>query len=360
MSKETRIVLRKIMQVSYSLATLCIVAAFILSMVNFPVHAERSEAAVLVFISGCSGCCDSISATVENNGQSVMESSTTYEVELHPQGGNWQVVGSGTIPILQPGDTYTISYNPNGVSGLYRFKVYQPAGSPQSGVIYSGTCSLDCSLPPDPTPTWTNSPTPVVTTVTPTSTFTMTPTPEEPTSTPEEPTETPETATPTPEDPSPTPEEPTPTPEGPTATPEEPTSTPEGPTATPEEPTPTPEGPTPTPQEPTPTPEGPTATPQEPTPTQEEPTEQPTMEPTQNPTEEPTGTAIIPVTGETPTPKPSQAATLAAPSVQSQQAVLIPVTGADHAEFPLKKILFNMGLCFFGLGLLIQGIRKVI
>ena len=151
-----------------------------------------------------------------------------------------------------------------------------------------------------------------------------TPTPETPT--PETPTpETPTPETPTPE--TPTPE--TPTPE--TPTPEAPTPTPEQPTATPTDPgtTPTPDDPqeTPTPGDPSPTPEDPTAT---------------------------------PGTDETPDPTPQP--TLPPPTSNDPPTILIPVTGMEIGNHsPIDKVqsvMFNMGLGFLGLGLVLQSLRK--
>ena len=156
-----------------------------------------------------------------------------------------------------------------------------------------------------------------------------TPTPETPT--PETPTpETPTPETPTPETPTPeTPTPETPTPE--TPTPEAPTPTPEQPTATPTDPgtTPTPDDPqeTPTPGDPSPTPEDPTAT---------------------------------PGTDETPDPTPQP--TLPPPTSNDPPTILIPVTGMEIGNHsPIDKVqsvMFNMGLGFLGLGLVLQSLRK--
>jgi hypothetical protein len=105
-------------------------------------------------------------------------------------------------------------------------------------------------------------------------------------------------------------------------------------TPTPEDPTPTPV--TPTPDDPTPTPEDPTATPlpDDPTPT--------------------------PQTDET--PDPTVAPTLPPPVSNDPPTVLIPVTGAEFGgDSPLRNVqsvLFNLGLSFLGLGLVLQSMRK--
>jgi hypothetical protein len=198
-----------------------------------------------------------------------------------------------------------------------------------------------------PTNTQTNTPPPD-------ETPTLTPTSEDPTPTP---TET-EVPTPTPTDtevPTPTPTDtvvPTPTPEDPTPTPV--TPTPEAPTPTPV--TPTPEDPTPTPSDPgtTPTPSDPgtTPTPSDPgtTPTPDLPEETPTPG-------DPTAT---PGTGETPDPTPQP--TLPPPTSNDPPTILIPVTGMEIGNHsPIDKVqsvMFNMGLGFLGLGLVLQSLRK--
>ena len=221
---------------------------------------------------------------------------------------------------------------------------------------------------------------------------TLTPTPEEPeeTPTPEVPEETP-----TPE----VPEE-TPTPEVPeeTPTPEVPEETP-----TPEVPeeTPTPEVPeeTPTPDpggELTPTPEAPDDTPTpdpggELTPTPEVPDDTPTPDPggELTPTPDPGGEITptsTPVSGENPTPTPGggeitvtvvaeaaslgtplaavDLATLPAPLAASDNALLIPVTGADLTGWQIlpvglhgwQTLFINFGFIFLGIAFVLQGL----
>lgn len=396
--------LRTASHISYLLGVLSIVLALSLSLVNFPVMAQNISGASLVASGGCSGGCNGISATFTNHGSGDMTEAVVYEVQSRVN-GVWIVVDSGTLGPLASGESQTVSYNPNNVSGTYRFKAYQPAGHPGSGVLYSSACKFECVLP-SPTPvTPTATPvTPTSTPVTPTFTPTFTSTPVTPTATPITPTSTPVTptstpvtptftptftstpVTATPQEPTPTPQEPTNTPTftstpvTPTATPITPTSTPV--TATPQEPTPTPQEPTSTPQEPTPTPQEPTstpvtATPQEPTPTPQEPTSTPS-----NPTETPVVTTT-PVTATpqepTPTPQepgttpqeptkvvtqvpPTKVPTLGVPSVVDQPSVLIPVTGGDMSPVsPLEaaqKVAFNLGLGFVGLGLVLQGLRR--
>ena len=130
-----------------------------------------------------------------------------------------------------------------------------------------------------------------------------------------------------------------------------PTNTPVSPTATftatntptntpiPDDPNPTPTN-TPIPDDPTPTN---TAVPEDPDPTNTPVPDEP--EPTEPP-----------VTEDTPEP------TLAPPVSNDPPAVLIPVTGIElGGNSPLSDLqnfVFNMGLTFLGLGLILQSVRK--
>lgn len=336
---NTRSGLRTAAHISYLLGVLSIVLAMSLSLVNFPVAAQTPPS--LTADGDCSGSCTSLSATFTNGGGD-MPSAVAYDV-LFRQAGSWVRVGGGSLGPLASGESQTVSYNPNNVSGNYRFQVTQPEGYEGSRRV-SSTCKIECVLPsptpqqPTNTPTFTN--TPVIPTNTP-EVPTLTPgtaTPQEPTLTPQQPTTTP--ATPTPQEPTPTPQQPTTTPEEPTATPV--TATPQDPTPTPQEPTVTPENPTETPVTTT-TPV--TATPQEPTPTPQEPGTTP-QEPTKEVTKVP----------------PTKVATLGVPAVVDDPGVLIPVTGGDMTPLsPLEaaqKVVFNLGLGFIGLGLVLQGLRR--
>jgi hypothetical protein len=383
MNSKTKKILQYINRSFYLLGVMGVLFALLLSTVNFPAAAQTASGSSLSFSGSCVGACDKVKVKICNTGSSDMSAPLYYEVYYSPFGDpqTGSLVYTATGPLLKKGHCTNIHYDPKSVSGFYAFKAYQVAGSPDLGIIWSGTCEVQCGVP-----TATNTFTPQ----TPTSTYT--PTPEDPTptftSTPEEPTPT-YTSTPTftstPEDPTPTftstPEEPTPTftstPEDPTptftSTPEEPTptytSTPEDPTptftSTPEEPTPTftstPEDPTPTftstPEEPTPTntstPEEPTATPEDPTPTPPENSPTPSLETPTTPTV-PSNTATP---GETP-----EVPTLPPPVQLDTPSVLIPVTGADLSMATpanqLQKTSFNFGLAFIGLGMVLQGIRR--
>jgi hypothetical protein len=191
-------------------------------------------------------------------------------------------------------------------------------------------------------------------------------TPVTPTNTPVTPTNTPVTPTNTPVTPTNTPITPTNTPVTPTNTPVTPTNTPTN-TAIPDDPDPSP---TPTnteePKDPDPTPTN-TDVPVDPTPTTtEDPNDpDPTNTPVPDETPDPTNTPVPdetpdptepPVTDETPEP------TLAPPDPDEPPTVLIPVTGVElPGNSPLsdvQNIVFNMGLSFLGIGLVLQSIRK--
>jgi hypothetical protein len=233
---------------------------------------------------------------------------------------------------IKAGDDFYYVDNPNGTDKLTKYDISHV-------VVYFNQYN---STPETPTPETPTPETPTPETPTPETPTPETPTPETPT--PETPTpETPTPETPTPE--TPTPE--TPTPE--TPTPETPTpETPTPETPTPE--TPTPE--TPTPENPSPTPEDPTGTPTDPgtTPTPDDPQETPTPG-------DPTPT---PPTDET--PDPTQPPTLPPPVTTTTPSVLIPVTGMEiGGDSPLDKVqsvMFNLGLGFLGLGLVLQSLRK--
>jgi len=213
----------------------------------------------LVFTAGCDANCTSVTGTVLNHG-SRMSGTTTYEIYYAASGNakNGSVVASGTIPALNANASYTITYNPQGVTGNYIIKVYQRPGHPGTGELWSDGCSINYCPRPTATPV-----TPTATPVTPTATpITPTATPVTPTATPVTPTATPVTPT-KPPAPTKTPVTPTATPVTPTATPVTPTATPVTPTATPVTPT-EPPAPTNTPVTPT-EPPAPTNTPVTPT-----------------------------------------------------------------------------------------------
>lgn len=103
------------------------------------------------------GTCELISAEVRNGRDSRdMRGSTTWELYWIASGNpkDGVVVASGTIPALDNGDSYTMSYNPadnpNGPDGEYMFKAYQRPDHPGTGVLWSGSISLEgCVLEPE-------------------------------------------------------------------------------------------------------------------------------------------------------------------------------------------------------------------
>ncbi len=390
--------LKLINQALYLVGIAFIVFSMLLSTTNFPVSADADNS-TLVFEAGCTGNCRVLHAKICNFGKAGMASASVFEV-YYSTNGDPKVgtqVYSGIIPVLDLSECAVLSYNPNSVAGNYIFKAYQTAGHTEPSVIWSNTCTIECSVPtltvtstssPTPTSKFTATHTPTATdtatstatptstlTHTPTATFTATSTPTDTaTSTPtttatDTATSTPtatatDTATSTPTATATdfstltptvtaTPQDPTPTTtnEVPTATP---TNTSEVPTSTP---TNTQEVPTATP---TNTSQVPTATP---TNTSEVPTATPTNnDPTatpQDPTPSPVGPTATPTTvSQTNTP----GATLPPPPVVDTPSVLIPVTGADlslmHRVNVIQTTYFNLGLYFLGFALVFNGVRR--
>ncbi len=369
--------MKKMIKLSYSFGVISITLAMLMSVINFPVAASEVYQAAYN--------CSDFDLKAEGAGtESDYRGSITISSDRRR--ASWGANEGWVISAV-----CVKGGNPSNENGFYYEWSYPDFGSwtaadEQADISHAAVkFAVATPTPMPPTKTPTNTP------------ETPTETPETPTVTPETPTVTPETPTVTPETPTVTPETPTVTPETPTVTPETPTVTPETPTVTPEAPTPTPQEPTPTPQEPTSTPvtitpEAPTPTPQEPTPTPQEPTttpvtttpEAPTPTPVtptpgqptptpEEPTEVPvTPTMIIPVTGETPTPQPTQpeptkvpptdVPTLTVPDAAQNQAVLIPVTGAE--QMPLnpfdiaRKVMLNGGIALIGIALVLQGIYR--
>jgi YqxM protein len=275
------------------------------------------------FTAGCDADCASVSGTVKNVGSS-MTGTASYEIYYAASGNakNGSVVASGTIPALSAGASYTITYNPQGVTGNYIIKAYQRPGHPgKNAVLWSSGCSINYCPLPTATFTATN---------TPTATFTATNTPVPPTETPVPPTATPVTPTATPVTPTATPVTPTATPVTPTATPVTPTATPVTPTATPVTPTATPVTPTATPVTPTATPVTPTETPVPPTNTPVPPTETP-VPPTNTPVP-PTNTPVPPTNTPVPPTEPP------APTNTPVTPTEVPPTAVPPTEVPPTEV----------------------
>ncbi|MDO9085955.1 MAG: hypothetical protein Q7U53_07095 [Anaerolineaceae bacterium] len=183
---------------------------------------------------------------------------------------------------------------------------------------------------------------------------------DKPDPTPDDPTDTPVTPT-VPTDTPVTPTVPTDTPVTPTV----PTDTPVTPTVPTDTPV-TPTVPTDTPVTPT-VPTDTPVTPTVPTDTPVTPTV-PTDTPVTPIPDEPSPTPVDPGQTSTPdvdeTPDPTNAPTFPPPTSNDPPTILIPVTGSElDSNSPLDRlqsVLFNLGLSFLGLGLVLQSLRKKI
>jgi hypothetical protein len=400
MYKKFQPTLRLLTRASYVLGVVSVLFALLLSVVSFPVVAGTLNQGSSDFN------CSSYELKQDGSGTTSSEKGSVT-ISSNGRTASWSAnLGFVVSEVCVKGGNPN---NPGGAQNGYFYEWSSPNFSgwsaPQDMADISHAAVSFAKVKPTNVPPTPQGPTPTLipTLGEPTSTP-MTPIPEDPTVTPvtptsEDPTATP--VTPIPDKPTSTPV--TPIPEDPTATPvtptsEEPTATPVTPTPeettpvipTPEEPIPTPVSPTPAeptstpvvsiPEEPTPTsvlptPQNPIPSPVTPTPealTPEPETPEPITPTTEIPLESPTPgapefTPIIPVTGETPTPEernsnPTPISTLAVPGSSGQQAMLIPVTGGDFTPVStssvLREIMFNLGLGFVGLGLILQGIRR--
>ncbi|KUG02388.1 hypothetical protein ASZ90_020210 [hydrocarbon metagenome] len=110
-----------------------------------------------------------ITATVKNGDDSeAMAGSTAYEVWWAASGNpkDGIIVDSGSIPALESGETYDLTYdvadNPNGSAGNYMFKAYQRPGHNGTGVLWSGQISVNVkdstAIPVTITNTYDNDP----------------------------------------------------------------------------------------------------------------------------------------------------------------------------------------------------------
>ncbi len=110
----------------------------------------------LIFV-GEDGTCDLISADVMNGRDSRdMQGTTTWDLYWIASGNpkDGVVIASGTIPALESGESYTMTYNPannpNGPDGQYMFMANQRPDHPGTGVLWSGSISLSgCVLEPE-------------------------------------------------------------------------------------------------------------------------------------------------------------------------------------------------------------------
>jgi len=294
-------------QAFITMGALSIAFAMLLSVVHIPVKAD----------SGCPVPGSSEDGGIWDKTGSI--TSTSWEYNL-PEGK-----AASKYCFHVSGETYSGSFSPPKTTVSFTSLDYNPPDS--NNFIINWVMLLVVDLVP-PTATPTNVPP------------TATPTDVPPTATP---TDVPPTATPTDVPPTATPTE-----VPPTATP---TDVP--PTATPTDLPPTA---TPTDVPPTTTPGDPTATP-----TDVPPTETPTDVP---PTSTPTDVSATATPPSDETPVPTQQPTLPAPVTTSTPAVLIPVTGSEIASNSpfgqFQEAMFNLGLGFLGIGLVLQSIRKKI
>ncbi|MDZ7843340.1 MAG: hypothetical protein U5K99_00830 [Anaerolineales bacterium] len=355
-----------ITKLSYSIGAVLIVFALVLSTGVLPANASSSTASSQQGRTWCD--LSSYSGTVHK-----VEDQDSPWVFNAPESGYISVVGiksasenandvDNACPQIFTEDGTSTCYGVSGI-GTDTVTVWDlvDASSGCHEISHLEIVVVDpadlTSTPEDPTSTPQD---PTSTPQDPTST------PQDPTSTPQDPTSTPQDPTSTPQDPTSTPQDPTSTPQDPTSTPQDPTSTPQDPTSTPQDPTSTPQDPTSTPQDPTSTPQDPTSTPQDPTSTPQDPTSTP-QDPTSTP-QDPTSTPQDPEGDPTftPTPDPISTPVPTAPPPDGDGGgdLLIPVTGlempfsdADSAtkqEF-MTRASTNLGLLFFGLGMVFHG-----
>lgn len=364
-----RSIIKLITRLAYGLGVLFLVSGMTLGAFVNPVLAGNSDwdKSSLYFDEsfGCQGNCTEARAKVCNGGDTMM-GSTTFEVYYSSNGnpkpapqGSGSKIGDGIIPAIpstDPDSCVVLSFPTNNVSGNYTFRAFQRDGHPGQGDLWSGQCSISCSIVPSATPTKTLvpptatstvvPPTATNTTVPPTATFTSVPPTATFTAVPPTATFTavPPTATITPDVPEITTVPPTATN---TSVPPTATNTSVPPTATT-------------------TPNVPeiTAVP-------------PTM--TNTPPANPTGTRVVPETtpvGPTNTPSVPQVSltpgmtstatkvvrqsTLPPPAVVTSQP-LIPVTGTDFVKpgtilGSLQYTLMNLGMVTIGLALVLHGL----
>jgi len=107
----------------------------------------------LSFTAGCTGDCESITATVCNLGTGNMAGTSTwylwYAETGNPKDGSQ--VESGTIPALESESCYDITMAPTNGDGNYMFSADQRPYHPGTGELWSGQCEITCSVPEVPT-----------------------------------------------------------------------------------------------------------------------------------------------------------------------------------------------------------------
>jgi len=121
--QQNRNIITRLARGAYFIGSLLLIAGLILSATSQPVIAYPIDDSIgytdhdnslLVLIAGCSGNCDLITATVQNQGDP-MEGPVNYEVWFH-EWGDPTVIGSrifvGQVPALDTDETFVITYNP--------------------------------------------------------------------------------------------------------------------------------------------------------------------------------------------------------------------------------------------------------
>lgn len=92
--------------------------------------------------------CNNVSIDVVNTG-SPMAGTTTWELYYNPIGNpqSGTIVAQGTINVLGHNGVQTLTYDPQGATGYYQFKVNQRPEHPTSNVIWSSICCVS-NCPP--------------------------------------------------------------------------------------------------------------------------------------------------------------------------------------------------------------------
>ena len=139
----------KLARVAYVLGSVLLIVGFILTATIQPVKAYPIDDSIgytdydgsyLVFISGCTGDCTSITAVVQNQGDP-MEDVVNYEVWYHEWGDPIEIgsrIFVGIVPALGTNETFVLTYDPTlnsrGPEGNYRFRTFQRPDFPN--IVY--------------------------------------------------------------------------------------------------------------------------------------------------------------------------------------------------------------------------------
>lgn len=107
-----------------------------------------SKASLVFTGQGKSCSAEEVFATIKNGDDSgAMQRTTTYELWYNESGNpkDGTKIASGTIPALDPGETYRIEESASEGNGAYIFKAIQPVGHPGQREIWSEEISYDCN-----------------------------------------------------------------------------------------------------------------------------------------------------------------------------------------------------------------------